>query len=339
VCRPARARAGLAPPMDPRAAIAVAVLSVNEDRRARAVLAAVGGVAVACGILLRARKHREPSTEAPPAGTATEDWAPPAERVVYVMRGISGAGKSTRAKQILSDHLSSVGAEGLAGTPTLARAFLLSTDDFFQRADPTTGREVYTFDPSRIGENHRRNVDRCAIAMQVGVTPVIVDNTNTQLWEMTPYVELAQTHGYRIEICDVLRDDPSLTVETLVERCAKREAQAPGKSIPSDVLKKQWNGYQPLPADPAEAIAAILAAVSPFAPPKPPSNGKGSPMPSPGRGRGAGGGKGTAPGGRGSKGGGKASSKGEVGRKGVPLGKGVSVGKGVAAAGRGGVDV
>ncbi|NXN42109.1 N42L2 protein, partial [Rhinoptilus africanus] len=36
-------------------------------------------------------------------------------------------------------------------------------------------------------------------AMEQGKSPVIIDNTNTQAWEMKPYVEVALEKGYRVE--------------------------------------------------------------------------------------------------------------------------------------------
>ncbi|XP_037054289.1 NEDD4-binding protein 2-like 2 isoform X4 [Peromyscus leucopus] len=36
-------------------------------------------------------------------------------------------------------------------------------------------------------------------AIDQGRSPVIIDNTNTQAWEMKPYVEMAIGKGYRVE--------------------------------------------------------------------------------------------------------------------------------------------
>ncbi|NXK52875.1 N42L2 protein, partial [Chauna torquata] len=36
-------------------------------------------------------------------------------------------------------------------------------------------------------------------AMELGKSPIIIDNTNTQAWEMKPYVEVALEKGYRVE--------------------------------------------------------------------------------------------------------------------------------------------
>lgn len=38
--------------------------------------------------------------------------------------------------------------------------------------------------------------------MNRGVSPVIIDNTNTQMWEMKPYAMVAAQNGYIIEILE-----------------------------------------------------------------------------------------------------------------------------------------
>ncbi|XP_038618085.1 NEDD4-binding protein 2-like 2 isoform X2 [Tachyglossus aculeatus] len=46
------------------------------------------------------------------------------------------------------------------------------------------------------------SVSEMAISKQAidqGRSPVIIDNTNTQAWEMKPYVEMAIGKGYRVE--------------------------------------------------------------------------------------------------------------------------------------------
>ncbi|XP_009701666.1 PREDICTED: NEDD4-binding protein 2-like 2 [Cariama cristata] len=42
-------------------------------------------------------------------------------------------------------------------------------------------------------------MDTAKQAMEQGKSPVIIDNTNTQAWEMKPYVEVALEKGYRVE--------------------------------------------------------------------------------------------------------------------------------------------
>lgn len=93
------------------------------------------------------------------------------EKKMILMRGVSGSGKSYKAKQLAKTNPKSV---------------VFSTDDFFE----VNGK--YEFDGSKIGEYHQKNQDRTYQALKDGVPLVIIDNTNIRLWEMRKYVEMAQ---------------------------------------------------------------------------------------------------------------------------------------------------
>ncbi|XP_030634009.1 NEDD4-binding protein 2-like 2 [Chanos chanos] len=96
---------------------------------------------------------------------------------LILMRGAPGCGKSTLAKELLS-----TGPNGI----------ILSTDDyFFQDGE-------YFFDPTLLGEAHGWNQNRAWKAIQEYRSPVIIDNTNIQAWEMKPYVVMALEKGYCI---------------------------------------------------------------------------------------------------------------------------------------------
>lgn len=41
---------------------------------------------------------------------------------------------------------------------------------------------------------------RVRLCSSQGLSPIIVDNTNTMCWEARPYVELALAHGYVVEV-------------------------------------------------------------------------------------------------------------------------------------------
>lgn len=97
---------------------------------------------------------------------------------LILMRGVSGSGKSTLAWTLCPP------------------AQVFSTDDLFM-----VGGE-YRFDPSKLGEYHAENQRRVEWAMQEQWPVVCVDNTNTQIWEMVPYVNLADTYGYHVRIVE-----------------------------------------------------------------------------------------------------------------------------------------
>ncbi|NXQ69326.1 N42L2 protein, partial [Quiscalus mexicanus] len=70
---------------------------------------------------------------------------------------------------------------------------VLSTDDYFRQ------QYGYTYNAAQLGDAHEWNRKRAKQAMEQGKSPVIIDNTNTQAWEMKPYVEVALEKGYRVE--------------------------------------------------------------------------------------------------------------------------------------------
>tara|TARA_A100001388_G_scaffold269513_1_gene245913 strand:- start:5227 stop:5652 length:426 start_codon:yes stop_codon:yes gene_type:complete len=107
-------------------------------------------------------------------------------KICYILRGLSGTGKSTLAKNLRDSH-------------TRARVF--STDDLFM----VDGE--YQFDPSKLGEYHALNLAKATEYME-GFGPnndglCIIDNTNTQHWEYEKYVEAAKENGFMVQIISI----------------------------------------------------------------------------------------------------------------------------------------
>ncbi|XP_077396374.1 uncharacterized protein n4bp2l2 [Festucalex cinctus] len=105
----------------------------------------------------------------------------PSSLVLILMRGLPGSGKTTMARELLE-----MGPSGL----------ILSTDDYFAH------NGGYRYEPSLLGDAHKWNHRRASNAMHDGRSPVIIDNTNLQAWEMKPYVQMALQQGYRIDFCE-----------------------------------------------------------------------------------------------------------------------------------------
>ena len=99
------------------------------------------------------------------------------DKKVIILRGPSGSGKSTYIKNHLPD------------------AFVCSADNYFNDAEGN-----YNFDAKKLGQAH----GTCRLSFKQAVldnTPVIVvDNTNTKLKEMEPYIDVAINHGYKVEV-------------------------------------------------------------------------------------------------------------------------------------------
>ena len=108
--------------------------------------------------------------------------------MVIVMRGISGAGKST--------HAQALKAQALGGV-------VVSADDYFVQ------NGEYQFDSKKLSQAHRSCFR--AFLRALGITRVterqeplvIVDNTNTTRAEIAPYVLAAESYDYRVELIRV----------------------------------------------------------------------------------------------------------------------------------------
>ncbi|XP_054020572.1 uncharacterized protein LOC104306106 isoform X2 [Dryobates pubescens] len=100
------------------------------------------------------------------------------KKLLLILRGLPGSGKSTLSRILLGQS-----REGI----------VFSTDDYFHQQDG------YTYNAAHLGDAHDWNQRRAKQAMEQGKSPVIIDNTNTQAWEMKPYVEVALEKGYRVE--------------------------------------------------------------------------------------------------------------------------------------------
>ncbi|KAJ7426216.1 hypothetical protein BTVI_02096 [Pitangus sulphuratus] len=98
-------------------------------------------------------------------------------QVLVLLRGVPGSGKSYLARNLLEDNPGGI---------------ILSTDDYFNK------NGQYHYDPNCLGEAHDWNRKRAKEAFEMGISPIIIDNTNIQAWEMKPYVILAQQFKYEI---------------------------------------------------------------------------------------------------------------------------------------------
>jgi hypothetical protein len=77
----------------------------------------------------------------------------------------------------------------------LDAGWVCSADDFFL---DEAGK--YVWDPKKIQQAHEWCQKRALQMLEQGLSPVIVDNTNTMCWEARPYVKAAVERGYEIEV-------------------------------------------------------------------------------------------------------------------------------------------
>jgi len=95
------------------------------------------------------------------------------EKILYIVRGVSGAGKSTFAKTLGGKHY--------------------EADMYF--IDPISGE--YKFDGSKIKLAHEWCQNRVEGGMVLNMDKIVVSNTFTQEWELEKYFELAKKYGYK----------------------------------------------------------------------------------------------------------------------------------------------
>lgn len=103
-------------------------------------------------------------------------------KVLTLVRGVSGAGKSTFANFIWTNHV------------------ICEADQYFVGEDGE-----YRFDGSKLKDAHKWCRDKVEKMMQdnkeskgVYYPEIVVSNTFTQEWEMEEYYKLAEKYGYTV---------------------------------------------------------------------------------------------------------------------------------------------
>jgi hypothetical protein len=84
----------------------------------------------------------------------------------------------------------------------------------------------YRFDPYLLPRYHDLNFQAFKTDLQLGVSPVIVDNTNTRKWEYEKYEKEAKKAGYEVEIISVPHIDSTIA------------AQRNTHGVPEEVIRK-----------------------------------------------------------------------------------------------------
>jgi NEDD4-binding protein 2 len=105
---------------------------------------------------------------------------------LIIMRGVTGSGKSTKARQIVQEYKTLYDVDGM----------IFSADDFFMR----NGK--YEWRGPGVPHAHAWNELRALHAMIAGVELVIIDNTHAQAWEAKGYVQASIHLGYKVEVVE-----------------------------------------------------------------------------------------------------------------------------------------
>lgn len=146
----------------------------------------------------------------------------PGAPAMYILRGLPGSGKSFLAEQI-NDKL--YYARG-------RNAVICSADQYFCLQDGE-----YRFDATKLPQAHAWCQGRAYTALEMGCD-VIIDNTNTRLWEMHPYLRMAQD-----EIGHLFILEPDTEWARDVDECARRNSHG----VPRESIQRmldRWEPYQ-----------------------------------------------------------------------------------------------
>ena len=98
-------------------------------------------------------------------------------KVMFIMRGLSGSGKSTIVKVIQSVYKTAV---------------VCSADNYFMK------NGEYKFKQQELTAAHSQCLDNARQACESGCSPVIIDNTNVKCWEMVKYFKVANSNSYTV---------------------------------------------------------------------------------------------------------------------------------------------
>jgi predicted kinase len=167
---------------------------------------------------------------------------------MFIMRGASGSGKSSKARTL----------DGM----------VLSTDDFF--IDAATGE--YRFNVAILAQAHCWNVARAEAAIAAKVQRIIVDNTNLEAWEAGPYVRLAQGSRYTVKIIDadspwcrdpvelLRRQTHGVPLETLKAQLARLESYSVAQAArtPSKPSQLSPHEQKKLKASAQRSVEALI---------------------------------------------------------------------------------
>ncbi len=98
------------------------------------------------------------------------------EKTLIILRGVSGAGKSTVADML---------AEGLWP--------VCEADQYHYTEDG-----VYDWKPENMNKAHKWCQDMVRDAMEINLEKIIVSNTSTSEKELQPYLVMATLYGYQV---------------------------------------------------------------------------------------------------------------------------------------------
>lgn len=108
------------------------------------------------------------------------------ERILYIIRGVPGSGKTTMAHQLV----------GEANTHEADQYMMVGGE--------------YVFDPKNLPNAHKRCIEAVEMDMVNNVQKIAVSNTFVKKEHFFPYKNLAEKFGYKVSILKMENEFPNV---------------------------------------------------------------------------------------------------------------------------------
>lgn len=149
-------------------------------------------------------------------------------KIMYIMRSLPAAGKSTLAKKLAGEN-----------------GVIFSTDEFFYDEKGT-----YNFDVNKLHRHHEANLKRAKEAVDNGVSPIVIDNTNISIRDFYKYAQYAHQHGYNVEYATP--DTPwAWDIDAIMTK--QEETRTPDRIVPRETIERMQKRFQTI-TDPDEVL-------------------------------------------------------------------------------------
>lgn len=164
------------------------------------------------------------------------------KKILYILRGIPAIGKSTLVHQIIPRHdllykKKHVFSNDDYRTKLNGRPWFQYTDQELQHV-PHDYQKTYQYNLKSPRDIAQDILHRLEEAMSKRRTPLIIDNTNIEDWELVTFFALAFYFRYSIIIIEKIHNfSHAKDIPRLVNIIQKRQKTIPGKTLPRPVLE------------------------------------------------------------------------------------------------------
>lgn len=134
---------------------------------------------------------------------------------VIILRGISGAGKSTYARHLQEN---------------CGEVLICSADEFMETA------RGYKFNGRALEDAHKYCLRRFIDAVQKRWETIVLDNTNVLFHKFSHYVTIAEAYDYEVEIITITVD-PEVAAERTQHDVPLKSLRSKSKALKDDLAR------------------------------------------------------------------------------------------------------